>query len=294
MPTNPYVNLYQDRNDQKLYEELVTEAVKYNGIDALYMPRTTLSNFDALFGDDPTKAFTSAYPVEVYIQTVDQFEGGPLFSKFGLEVRKQAKFLVTNRSFTQAMPPGYGRPLEGDILWLPVFQAFLEIKYADEENMFYVFGENNTGAGLYGYSLTCEKWMMAEEVVATGQTDIDSKADTLVTTYLFNMTPNTGNTIPASGTYVVGEAVNANGVSVAHVVSWNLPTGVLLLKHIQGTIANGTILVGANSHAAWNVVSSNTRVNINQGLDNNQGLATEGNTVVNFSENNPFGQPIEP
>lgn len=292
MPTNPYVNLFNDKADQALYEELVHEAIQFNGIDAFYMPRRSQTKFDPLFGDDPSKMFTEAYPVELYIETFDKFEGGELFSKFGLEIRKQAKFLISTRSFNTTMPVGYGRPLEGDILWLPNFQAFLEIKYAEDEAMFYTFGENQTGAGLYGFSLICEKWIMGEENVQTGLKEIDDRAREKVTAYAFPMQGG------GSNTFIVGEQVtsNANSSVFGTVVSWNLPNLTLVLSHIHGSINANCQLIGQNSNGRFftSATFQPVRQDINAPTTDNQQIATEGAGVLDFTETNPFGQPVEP
>lgn len=293
MSTNPYTNLFNDQADQSLYEELVHEAIQFNGIDAFYMPRRSQTQFDPLFGDDPSKLFSEAYPVEVYIDTVDKFQGGELFTKFGLEIRKQAKFLLATRSFNASMPAGYGRPLEGDILWLPNFQAFLEIKYVEDENMFYTFGENqNSRLGLYGFSLTCEKWIMAEENVQTGISEIDSRAREKVTAYAFIMQGG------GSNTYLVGERVTsaANANVIGTVVTWNMPNLTLTLSHIKGSINANAQLIGQNSNSRWFTSSTfqPVRQDINMPISDNQQLANEGNSILDFSENNPFGAPVEP
>jgi hypothetical protein len=288
--TNPFVNLFNDKADQALYEELIHEAIQFNGVDAFYMPRRSQTQFDPLFGDDPSKMFTEAYPVEVFIETMDKFQGGELFSKFGLEIRKQAKFLISTRSFNATMPQGYGRPLEGDILWLPNFQAFLEIKYVEDEAMFYTFGENQTQNGLYGFSLVCEKWIMAEENIQTGIQEIDSRAREKVTAYAFIMQGG------GSNTYIIGEAVTsaANSNVGATVVSWNKPNLTLTLSHIKGSINANVQLIGQNSNSRWftSATFQPVRQDINLPISDNQQLANEGNVVLDFSETNPFGQPV--
>ena len=289
---NKYIDLFNDKRDQALFEDLIHEAISFNGIVAKYMPRRSQTKFDPLFGDDPSKTFTEAYPVEVYIDTVDKFEGGELFSRFGLEIRKQARFLLSTRTFNQAMPANYGRPLEGDILWLPNFQAFFEIKYVEDEAMFYTFGENQTGAGLYGFRLVCEKWIMAEENVQTGDAEIDNRAREKVTTYAFIMQGG------GSNTYVAGEQVisAANANVIATVVSWSIPNLTLQLSHIKGNINANVQLIGQNSNSRWftSTIFQPVRQDINMAISDNQQLANEGNVVIDFSESNPFGQPVEP
>jgi len=205
MPTNHFFDHYHDVADQRLMDDLINEVVQNYGIDTYYLPRSSLSNFDPLFGDDPTRKFTEAYPLEVYVQSVDEFEGGELFSKFGLEIKKQAKFICTRRAFRKNVPNTLIRPREGDILWMSNFKAFFEIKYVDEEHFFYTFGEN----GIYGYSMICEKWNFAQEKVDTGNLDIDETVrERLITSYNFTMGPVYGNITGGSFTDIAGGLLN--------------------------------------------------------------------------------------
>ena len=114
MPTNIFFNQFNARNEQSLYEELIGEVVQIYGIDSYYLPRESESSFDLIFGDDPTKKYDAAYPVEVYIKNVDEFEGGDFFTKFGIEVKKQVRLILPNRAFKQRVPSTYSRPREGD------------------------------------------------------------------------------------------------------------------------------------------------------------------------------------
>jgi Virus neck protein len=287
VPTNLYFDNFTANNEQRLYDDLINECVQIYGIDAFYMPMTSDSKIDLLFGEDPTKIFTSAYPVEVYVQSVDNFEGGELFSKFGLEVKKQARFLVTRRSFQKNIPSQFTRPQEGSLLWLPNFQALFEIKYTDEEMFFYTFGNTK----IYGYSMICEKFRYSNERINTDIDQIDDTMDTVVTAYNYLMA-NVG-----TGSYLQGELVfqgtNAAAATAnASVVSWNLPSGTLVLKHVQGIFTVNSNIVGTISGAQYNLLSSNTRQDVNSLLDNNSELQQEANAVLNWTENNPFGEPL--
>ena len=284
MPTNLYFDFFHNKAEQDLYDELINETVQIYGIDTYYMPRTSESGFDLLFGEDPTSKFTEAYPVEVYVQSVDEFEGGELFSKFGLEVKKQARFLVTKMSFGKNVPSTYNRPQEGDLLWMTNFKALFEIKYVDEEHFFYTFGNNK----IYGYSLVCEKFRYSNERVNTDVPHIDDHVDEIVPAFDFFM--NTA--APHTSTYQQGELVtqattNANAV----VVVWNVPTGILTLKHINGTFANGINIVGQTTQASYMLANNEIREDVNKPLADNLRLATGANTILNWNENNPFGEP---
>lgn len=280
---NHYTDWFtQNGPNNSLYEDLINEAVDFYGVEAQYMIRESLTNFDTLFGDDPAKLFKQAYPVTVYVQTVDQFEGFEMMTKFGYEVRKQARFLVANRAFGQSMPEAFGRPREGDILYLTQFKAFFEIKKADEEHIFYTFGKND----IYGYSLVCEKWNYDQATVNTTVEQIDSIIANVVIAYAFTMD------IGGSGTYELSEEVMGDqSGAFATVNSWNVPNSNLVLDSIVGEFIVGETLVGQNSNAQFVLNTLNIRDSVNDQLDDNQTIANEADNILIFSPDNPFGEP---
>ena len=87
------------RSEQNLYEDLVIESLKIFGQDVYYIPRT-LVNRDDILNEDPASKFDDAYLIEAYLENVDGFEGqGDLFSKFGLEIRDEATFVISRRQW---------------------------------------------------------------------------------------------------------------------------------------------------------------------------------------------------
>ena len=100
MATNHYFNHYGTNTpEQKLVESLLIESIKSFGIDVHYMPRTQV-NTDSIYGEDRISKFEDARMVEVYIKSIDGFEGdGTFVSNFGLEVRDQITFTISRRRF---------------------------------------------------------------------------------------------------------------------------------------------------------------------------------------------------
>ena len=279
--TNKYFDLYYNPAEELLYSDLINETINIFGVDCYYMPRTSESSLDLLFGEDPTAKFGAAYPIEVYVQSVDNFEGGELFSKFGLEVRKQARFLLATRAFKKVFGSQYDRPREGDLIWMKNFNALFEIKFADEEHFFYTFGNTK----IYGYSLVCEKFRYSNERIATEIPEIDDTMANITPAFAYTMS-----NVNASGSYQLGELVyqpNANGT----VVSWDVPSLTLVLQHVNGTFLVNTNIVGANSLASWTCANTKTLDDINRHLDNNLDIQAEANAVLSWSEDNPFGIP---
>ena len=120
MPRNVYFS-QAVRSEQHLYEDLIIESLQIYGQDVYYIPRT-LVNRDNVLNEDPASKFDDAYLIEMYIENVDGFEGaGDLYSKFGLEIRDEATFVVSRRQwekmigvFSDLADP---RPQEGDVIF---------------------------------------------------------------------------------------------------------------------------------------------------------------------------------
>jgi hypothetical protein len=103
MATNVYFNNFAYGREQDLVEDLTIEAIKIYGHNVKYMPRT-LVNVDQLFGEDTLSKFDEAIDIEMYIKNVEGFEGeGDLLSRFGLEIRDQITFTVARKRFDQAI-----------------------------------------------------------------------------------------------------------------------------------------------------------------------------------------------
>ena len=120
MTTSVYFNHFENTSEQALHQDLIIEAIKNFGIDVFYIPRT-LVNEDILYGEDTISEFTNAHLIEMYVKSVDGFEGdGDFISRFGLEIRDQVIFSVARRRFDNLDINSQDRPLEGDIIFLPL------------------------------------------------------------------------------------------------------------------------------------------------------------------------------
>jgi len=101
MATNVYFKNFNYPREQDLIEDLTIESIKIYGHDVRYLPRTVIKN-DHLFGEDTLSQFNTAAEVEMYIKNVEGFEGeGDFLSKFGLEIRDSLTFTVARRRFDQ-------------------------------------------------------------------------------------------------------------------------------------------------------------------------------------------------
>lgn len=180
MATNFYFqsgNTSGTTSEQRLVEDLIIESLKIYGHDIYYMPRS-LVNRDTIFDEDELSKFEQAYPLEMYLENVDGFGGdGELFSRFGLEVRDQATFVLARRRWDQLVETSGGtfqltdRPAEGDLLYFPKTRSLFEIKFVEFQDPFYQLGK------VYVFRMVCELFEYSAEAIDTGYGDIDQLED---------------------------------------------------------------------------------------------------------------------
>lgn len=292
MATSPYFNQYSQRArtmEQLLVEDLLNEAIKIHGTDVYYIVRESEDDFDPLFGEDPLAYFQRAYAIEMFIVDVDSFRGdGEFLSKFGLEARQGANLLVTQRSWNKYIPQIYAaRPREGDLIWVPVFGKMFEIKFVDKDKDFYQLGRRDA----YFFELYTEMWKFPQAKVNTGVEEIDDSI--IEDTYTIRLTMNA----TSSNDYIVYETVyqGANlstATATANVTAWTRSTGNLDLIHIKGVIQPGQNVIGVTSNTRYSTISLDPQDDfVFYDTTDNKQLQTEGNTILNFSETNPFGTP---
>lgn len=173
MPTtNFFFNNFGSSGEQNLIEDLIIESIKIYGIECFYMPRTLIKE-DNLFGEDILSKFEAAHPIEMYIKSVDGFDGdGTFLSKFNIEIRDEMTLTVSRRRFGEEVmladsTEDVGRPSEGDLIYFPLNGKIFEVKFVEHENIFYQMGSLQT------YDLRCELFEYSHERIDTGFTDID-------------------------------------------------------------------------------------------------------------------------
>jgi hypothetical protein len=250
-----------------------------------YIPNINESARDLLYGEDPLKKFTAAYPLELYITNVDGYEGErEFFSKFGLEIRNNMSVIVSKRSFSRWVPQTYHRPREGDLIYIPFLSQtgeMYEIKYVNYTEAFYVMGNKFP----FFYKLELEKFKYSQETIDVGVEQIDNIV--VQEAYTVSLSMNTG-----SGNYVVGEDVHdATYAAKGVVTSWNDSTKILKVTDLIGSFANNVTVTGNTSGAVHNTTSTPDELMDPQEREmyDNKIIQTEGNTYLDLSETNPFG-----
>ena len=296
------------RSEQDLYEDLVTESIKVFGQDVVYIPRESLGE-DALLNEEWSQ-FTQAYPVEMYLENVEGFEGdGNLLGKFGLEIRDQANLVVTKRRWDQAVGQnivdGQASPNEGDLIYFTMTQRLFEIKYVEPKSPFYQL------ADLPSYTLTAELFEYNDQHFDTGMDEIDAIEWDNATAYSYIVTANTANfelgelvTQWTGSNDSAGDPINIEG----YVAGWEgTEARITIISPHQSTNGDGTFmtfsvqsattkkLIGKNSGTQTYITidqSGTTKTFYNQDpFADNDEFEVAGDDVIDFTESNPFGDP---
>ena len=123
MSINPYFNKnYSSEKEQKLYDDLMTESIQIHGIDVVYLPRE-IQKVNSVFKDVDVSRFTETHEIEMFVDTVNSFEGeGDFLSKFGVQIRDSLEMTVMVKRFESL---NIGKPKEGDLIFFPFHEAII-------------------------------------------------------------------------------------------------------------------------------------------------------------------------
>ena len=309
MPRNVYFS-HGTTAEKRLHEDLIIESLKIYGHDCYYIPRKIV-NTNAIFSEDALAQFGDAFMIEAYVDNIDGFGGdGDLLTKFGVEVRDQMTLIISDRRWQdligrfQTSDADSLRPKEGDLIFFPLVNGLFEISFIEDENPFYQL------QGLPTFRLTCELFEYNNQAIDTGMDEID--------TFETEFATRTKLTLGAgSGTYNIGENVtqglgdkSPQTVITAEVAAdSDSPadgSGYLVVSSIttsfdspersttQFGITAGNIgnLVGVDSGASYPItgIDGFSTIDDNDGDAQNVDFETMGNSFIDFSESNPFGE----
>ncbi len=288
MATNPYFNHHGTNTpENRLIENLMIESIKTYGIDVYYLPRT-LNNEDTLMGEDASASYNSAHTIEMYIKTVDGFEGsGDFIAKWGLQIKDQITFTVAKRRWQDLGLATDGRakmPHEGDLIYFPITKALFQILFIEDEAIFYQTGQ------LQSYDMLCEMFTYSDQSFNTGIDTIDAIERTH--SYSVDFTMNSG-----SGNYTVGETVYqgdslAEATVKGEVGSWNSTTKILNLLNMTGNFSGTVNIIGDSSSASYSITSFDAQTsaaNTAATSTSNSDIEAEADAIIDFTEGNPFG-----
>lgn len=292
MPTNLYFNNYNSNAEQRVIEDLIVESIKIMGFEAFYLPNDNDIARDLLYGEDPIKKFQSAYPLEMYLSSdpLDYQGQQEFFSKFGLEIKDSVNVILSKRSFAQRVPQTImTRPREGDLVYVPFLNGtgeLYEITFSEQSKDFHMLGRKQP----YFYELKLEKFKYSQEVIDTGTEEIDEIIEQ--NAYTIKLITGAG-----TGTYQLDEIVYqsndntfANAICQAVVQTWLPNDNVLTITTIKGTFAIDMKVIGQSSNAQYFLSTYDPYLdNVADSSYGNKTIKTESDSIIDFSESNPFG-----
>ena len=310
-------NVASIATEQSLYSDLVAEAIQIYGHDVFYIDRTIVAE-DSVFGEDSLSVFRDAAKIEMYIENGEGGFAGEkeLMNQFGLQNLSEATFVVnkirfqeltkqiTIESGTDSEEGGSvlleagtlaltttdlegsdfyilsetdatdsDRPFEGDVIFHPILKKMFQVNFVDHDEPFFQLDNNPV------YKLRCRLFDYSSEELNTGIDTIDAIEDALSTStseFQFTLESNTAsvNAVQLEGN--IGRIIHQNETDelVAHEDSDMTTSAGSLLSE------TGEFLI-QESYILGDMVSDKS--------SQNELFDTLDDTVIDFSESNPFG-----
>jgi hypothetical protein len=283
--------------------------MKIMGHDVYYIPRKIVKQ-DFILNEDVISSFDTSFMIEMYIESVDGFEGdGDLMTKFGLEIRDQVTLVCSRRRWNSLIGRhGYTndsvRPREGDLIYLPLAGGLFEIKFVEDKSPFFQLGGSGDTKGVIPtFKLICELFEYSGQEIDTGIEEID--------TIQVGHTQGTRATLDFDGGDVhnLGETLTitlpSGVIGEAELLQYeHTPTGTIAtfgtLTFNDGefhTLTANTTLVGQTSGTTSTIINTigltagDSALFVNDDLTQNSSFEIAGNDYIDFSESNPFGDP---
>jgi hypothetical protein len=302
--------------EQSLYANLIAEAIQIHGHDVYYLDRTLVAE-DTVLGEDALSKFNTQSLIEMYMEDSGGGYAGEqeLMSQFGLQNLSEATFVVSKSRFqektkqlqiedgTDSTSSGSiqleagtisesalagdiyyilnetdatdaDRPLEGDAIYHPTLKKLFEINFVDHDDPFHQLDNNPV------YKLRCRLFDYGSETLETGITEIDAIEDSLSVAssdYQFTLENESivGQPLTIDINAYTLDATNVTLDATIVGANQNPPSfGVNLLLESGSYVISEEYIVGDG-------VTDKTA--------QNELFETLDDTILDFSESNPFG-----
>jgi len=299
-------------SEQSLYADLVSEAIHHRGHSVYYLDRTLVAE-DTVLGEDSLSKFNNQSLIEMYMEDSGGGFAGEreLMSQFGLQNLSEATFVVSKTKFQEKTKqiqlesgtdsPESGsvqlesgtvtdgtisyilnetdatdsdRPFEGDAIYHPVLKKLFQINFVDHDDPFNQLDTNPV------YKMRCRLFDYGSEELDTGITEIDAISDDLSTASSeFQFTLEKSSIVSQSLT------IDINGYTLD-------TTNVTLDATIVGAdqdppsfgesliLEDGSYIISEEFVLGDGVTDKTAQNELFDDLDD---------TVLDFSESNPFG-----
>jgi hypothetical protein len=308
--------------EQTLYADLVAEAIQIHGHDVYYLDRTLVAE-DTTLGEDSLSKFNTQASIEMYMEDSGGGYAGEkeLMSQFGLQNLSEATFVVSKTKFqdktkqiqietgTDSTSSGSivlesgtttsssklegstfyitnetdatdsDRPQEGDAIYHPTLKKLFEINFVDHDDPFYQLDNNPV------YKMRCRLFDYGSEALDTGIAAIDAIETALSVAssdYQLTLEQATGTTINQE-IRIVHDTSEDSGLLLDETDSDNI------IGEDETTLGGESILLetGGDEYIIQEdyIIGDMSTDKTAQ----NELFETLDDTVLDFSESNPFG-----
>jgi hypothetical protein len=296
--------------EQSLYADLVTEAIHHRGHSVYYLDRTLVAE-DNVLGEDALSKFNTQSSIEMYMEDSGGGFAGEreLMSQFGLQNLSEATFVVSKTKFqektkqlqietaTDSTSSGSiqlesgtvsdsqisyilnetdatdaDRPFEGDAIYHPTLKKLFEISFVDHDNPFHQLDSNPV------YKLKCRLFDYGSEELSTGIAEIDAITDDLSI-----VRPDYQLTLEQAS--IIGQPITLD------IIGYTLDSTLITRDQtqvIQDPPSYGeSLLLESGSY----IISEEYHIGdyVNDKTAQNELFDVLDDTVMDFSEKNPFG-----
>jgi hypothetical protein len=306
--------------EQSLYADLVAEAIQIHGHDVYYLDRTLVAE-DTVLGEDALSKFNTQSLIEMYMEDSGGGFAGEreIMSQFGLQNLSEATFVVSKKRFqektkqlqietaTDSTSSGSiqlesgtlstsklegdifyilnetdatdaDRPLEGDAIYHPTLKKLFEINFVDHDEPFYQLDNNPV------YKMRCRLFDYGSEALDTGITEIDAIESSLSlasSDYQLTLEQATGTTINQE--IRINHDISESGLLLDETDSDNI------IGEDETTLGGESILLETGGDEYLIQEDYIVGDGVIDKTSQNELFETLDDTVLDFSESNPFG-----
>ena len=311
-------NIAAIATEQSLYADLVAEAIQIHGHDVYYLDRTLVAE-DTVLGEDSLSKFNTQSLIEMYMEDSGGGYAGEqeLMSQFGLQNLSEATFVVSKTRFqektkqvqietgTDSTSSGSiqlesgtlstsklegeifyiinetdatdaDRPLEGDAIYHPTLKKLFEINFVDHDDPFHQLDNNPV------YKMRCRLFDYGSEALDTGITDIDAIETAL-------STASSDYQITLENATIVTESLTIDDTDYTLDIT-NVTIDAATVSSDDDPASFGkSVLLENGSY----IISEEYYIGdyVNDKTAQNELFDILDDTVLDFSESNPFGDP---
>lgn len=281
MTSNKYFNLFKNKPEQDLMDDLMNEVIEIHGMNCIYISRS--GPVDLFYGEDPLAKFDKWYEMVAYIKNADGFSGRAMLQKWGITMEQSITLQIGKSEFTKQVGDDLGsvnRPREGDLIYFPYGlpgQYLLEIKYVNDNIPFIELGRD------YIYEIDCRIFTYGNETIKTGLPEVDAIEQEIKQRLEIEIGIGEGEFVPGEVVYQGPSFASSTFKAVVDKVEGT----IIHLINVNGNIKESLELFGNTSGATYAVGPEKEEI-LNDVSAQNSLIQSEVSGVVIKNSRNPF------